>query len=151
MFLKLHAPLPSTWFGNLLMNPVVHPFDIIDKLLIMAEKYTIYHNPRCRKSREALNFLIEEKVDLEVIKYLDDPIQPKDFKLLLARLDLKVSDIIRKEEQLFKQKYKGFDFTDEEWFIVLEENPKLLQRPIVVKGSKAVIGRPLENVKNLLN
>ncbi|MFT5973444.1 MAG: arsenate reductase, partial [Cryomorphaceae bacterium] len=87
----------------------------------------------------------------EVIKYLDDPIQSKDFKLLLARLDLKVSDIIRKEEQLFKQKYKGFDFTDEEWFIVLEENPKLLQRPIVVKGSKAVIGRPLENVKNLLN
>lgn len=116
----------------------------------MADQYTIYHNPRCRKSREALNFLIEEGVDHEVVKYLDAPLNPKELKLILAKLDLKVSDIIRKEEQLFKQKYKGLDFTDDEWLMVLEENPKLIQRPIVVKGSKAVIGRPLENVKNLL-
>jgi arsenate reductase len=116
----------------------------------MAEKYTIYHNPRCRKSREALNFLVEEGVDHEVVKYLDKPLKPKDLKLILAKLDLNVTDVIRKEEQLFKQKYKGLDFTDDEWLMVLEENPKLLQRPIVVKGSKAVIGRPLENVKNLL-
>ncbi len=116
----------------------------------MSDKYTIYHNPRCRKSREALNFLEEEGVDHEVVKYLDKPLKPKDLKLILAKLDLNVSDVIRKEEQLFKEKYKGLDFTDDEWLMVLEENPKLLQRPIVVKGSKAVIGRPLENVKNLL-
>lgn len=120
------------------------------QILIMSEKYTIYHNPRCRKSREALNFLAEEGVDHEVVKYLDEPLKPKDLKLILAKLDLNVDDVIRKEEQLFKQKYKGLDFTDDEWLLVLEENPKLLQRPIVVKGSKAVIGRPLENVKNLL-
>ena len=108
----------------------------------MAEKYTIYHSPRCRKSREALNFLVEEGVDHEVVKYLDKPLKPKDLKLILAKLDLNVTDVIRKEEQLFKQKYKGLDFTDDEWLMVLEENPKLLQRPIVVKGSKAVIGRP---------
>ncbi|HKL40506.1 MAG TPA: arsenate reductase (glutaredoxin) [Cryomorphaceae bacterium] len=117
----------------------------------MADKYTIYHNPRCRKSREALNFLVEEGVDHEVVKYLDEPLKPKDLKLILAKLDLSVSDVIRKEEQLFKQKYRGLDFTDDEWLKVLQENPKLLQRPIVVKGSKAVIGRPLENVKKLLN
>jgi len=116
----------------------------------MADKYTIYHNPRCRKSREALNFLIDEGVDHEVVKYLDEPLNPKELRLLLAKLDLDVSDIIRKEEQLFKQKYKGLDFNKEEWLLVLEENPKLMQRPIVVKGSKAVIGRPLENVKKLL-
>lgn len=117
----------------------------------MAEKYTIYHNPRCRKSREALNFLIDEGVEHEVVKYLDDPIKPKELKLLLAKLDLNVSEVIRKEEQLFKQKYRGLNFNDDEWLTVLEENPKLLQRPIVVKGSKAVIGRPLENVKKLVN
>ncbi|HKK39904.1 MAG TPA: arsenate reductase (glutaredoxin) [Cryomorphaceae bacterium] len=117
----------------------------------MSDKYTIYHNPRCRKSREALNFLIEKGVDHEVVKYLDVPIKPAELRLLLAKLDLNVSDVIRKEERLFKEKYKGLDFTDEEWLMVLEENPKLLQRPIVVRGSKAVIGRPLENVKNLLN
>lgn len=122
----------------------------MQQALIMVDKYTIYHNPRCRKSREALNFLIQKGVDHEVVKYLDVPIKPKDMKLLLAKLDLRVSEAIRKDEQLFKQKYKGLDFTDEEWLIVLEENPKLLQRPIIVKGSKAVIGRPLDNVKNLL-
>ncbi|MCZ4408570.1 arsenate reductase (glutaredoxin) [Cryomorphaceae bacterium 1068] len=116
----------------------------------MAEKYTIYHNPRCRKSREALNFLIEEGVDHEVVKYLDEPLKPEELRLLLAKLDLNVSEVIRKEESLYKEKYKGLNFTDDEWLLVLEENPKLLQRPIVVKGSKAVIGRPLENVKNLL-
>jgi len=123
---------------------------LMRQTLTMAEKYIIYHNPRCRKSREALNFLVEEGVDHEVVKYLDAPLNPKELKLILAKLDLKVSDIIRKEEQLYKQKYKGLDFTDDEWLMVLEENPKLMQRPIVVKGSKAAIGRQLENVKNLL-
>jgi len=117
----------------------------------MSDKYTIYHNPRCRKSREALNLLVEEGVDHEVVKYLEQPPTAKDLKLLLAKLDLKVGDVIRKEERLYKEKYKGLDFNDDEWMVVLTENPKLLQRPIVVKGSKAVIGRPLENVKNLLN
>lgn len=116
----------------------------------MADKYTIYHNPRCRKSREALNLLVEEGVDHEVVKYLDTPLNVKELKFILAKLELNVRDVIRKEEQLFKQEYKGLDFTDDEWLLVLSEHPKLLQRPIVVKGSKAVIGRPLENVKTLL-
>jgi arsenate reductase len=117
----------------------------------MSDKYTIYHNPRCRKSREALNLLEAEGAEHEVVKYLDSPPGSEELKLLLAKLDLNVADIIRKEEKLYKEKYKGLDFTDDEWLIVLTENPKLLQRPIVVKGSKAVIGRPLENVKNLMN
>jgi arsenate reductase len=117
----------------------------------MEESYTIYHNPRCRKSREALKFLEEKGVNPEVVKYLDEPLGRKELEVLLAKLNLDVQEIIRKEEKLYKEKYKNMNFTDEEWLIILEENPKLIQRPIVVNGHKAVIGRPLENVQKLLN
>ena len=90
----------------------------------MSDKYIIYHNPRCRKSREALNLLVEEGVDHQVVKYLDNPLKPEDLKLILAKLDLKVNDVIRKDERLFKEKYKGLEFTEDEWMRVLEENPK---------------------------
>ena len=116
----------------------------------MTAEYIIYHNPRCRKSREALQLLEGEKVDIEIVKYLDDTLSRDDLKKLLAKLNLEVQSIIRKEEKLYKEKYKNMNFTDEEWLIILEENPKLIQRPIVVKGNKAVIGRPIENVINLL-
>ncbi|MEM9051082.1 MAG: arsenate reductase (glutaredoxin) [Bacteroidota bacterium] len=116
----------------------------------MAAEYTIYHNPRCRKSREALQLLESEGANFETIKYLDDTLSRDDLKKLLAKLNLDVQSIIRKEEKLYKEKYKNMNFTDEEWLIILEENPKLIQRPIVVKGNKAVIGRPIENVINLL-
>lgn len=118
---------------------------------MMKNTYTIYHNPRCRKSREALQYLESEGADIEVVKYLDEPLKKKDLELLLAKLNLNVQTIIRKEEKLFKEKYKNMNFTDEEWLMILEENPKLIQRPIVVNGHKAVIGRPIENVHNLMN
>jgi len=116
----------------------------------MSSEFTIYHNPRCRKSREALQLIESKGAHLKVVKYLETTLSRNDLKMLLAKLNLKVQDIIRKEENLFKEKYKAMNFTDEEWLIVLEENPKLIQRPIVVKGNKAVIGRPIKNVENLL-
>ena len=116
----------------------------------MGAEYTIYHNPRCRKSREAVQLMQSEEVDFEIVKYLDNLLTRNDLKRLLAKLNLDVQRIIRKEEKLYKEKYKNMNFTDEEWLIILEENPKLIQRPIVVKGNKAVIGRPIENVINLL-
>ncbi len=80
---------------------------------------------------------------------METPLERSQLKKLLAKLNMDVRDLIRKEEREYKEKYKGKEFTDDEWLIILEENPKLIQRPIVVKGNRAVIGRPLENVKNL--
>ena len=117
----------------------------------MSEEVKIYHNPRCRKSREALKYLDENGIDYEVIKYLDHPPQPSELELLITKMNGEVQDIIRKEEKIFKEKFKGRNFNANEWLVILSENPKLIQRPIVVKGHKAAVGRPLENVKYLFN
>lgn len=116
----------------------------------MAEKFTIYHNPRCRKSRETLALLDEKGINPEVVRYLDNPPSSDDLKLLLAKLDLPVQAIVRKEEKAYKEKYKNANFTDDEWMRILSEEPKLIQRPIVVKGASAVLGRPPENVLKLI-
>jgi arsenate reductase len=110
----------------------------------------IYHNPRCRKSRETLALIEAANEEVKLVKYLENPPSPKELKLLLAKLDLGVEDLIRKEEPLFKEKFRGRKFTDDEWLIILNENPKLIQRPIVSRGPRAVIGRPPENVQKLL-
>lgn len=116
----------------------------------MADKITIYHNPRCRKSREALALLDEHGINPEVVRYLDDAPAPEELKLIAAKLDLPVKDMVRREEKAYKEKYKHADFTDDEWLRILSEEPKLIQRPIVVKGASAVLGRPPENVLKLI-
>lgn len=110
----------------------------------------IYHNPRCRKSRETLSILEDQKAKFEIVLYLDSPPSVKELKDILKKLDLSVHDIIRKGEKLYKEEFKGQDLTDAQWLKVLSKNPKLIERPIVVKGKKAVIGRPPENVHDLL-
>ena len=110
----------------------------------------IYHNPRCRKSRETLNLLEEKNQDFEIIEYLDNPPTEKELKDILKKLDKKPVDIIRKNEQIFKDNFKGKELSDDEWIKVLVSNPKLIERPIVVKGNKAVLGRPPENVLDLI-
>lgn len=111
---------------------------------------TIYHNPRCSKSRQTLKLIRDNNVEPKIVEYLKEMPSAKDLKLILAKLDMKVTDVIRKEEAVFKEKFKGKSFNDDEWLTIIDENPKLLQRPIVVKGSKAVMGRPPENVIDLL-
>jgi arsenate reductase (glutaredoxin) len=110
----------------------------------------IYHNPRCRKSREALAYIHEKGLKVEEILYLAEPPTVKEFKLLLAKLNLGPQDLIRKNETLFKEKFKGKSFNDDEWIRILLEHPKLIERPIVIKGNKAVVGRPLEKVEELV-
>jgi arsenate reductase (glutaredoxin) len=114
-------------------------------------KVSIYHNPQCTKSRQALEEIKKSHYDFEVIEYLKKPLSQKEIKDLLGKLNMEVTEIIRKEEAIYKEKFKGSDFTNEEWLEILETNPKLIQRPIVVLGEKAAIGRPLENVIQLLN
>jgi len=110
----------------------------------------IYHNPRCRKSRETLQILREHGLKPEIILYLDNPPGEKELRIILHKLGIKARDLVRREESIFKSDYKGLDLTEEQWIEVLLSNPKLIQRPIVVKGDKAVIGRPPEIVLELL-
>lgn len=119
----------------------------------MATKTTsidFYHNPRCRKSREALHLLEEAGQSLHIILYLETPPSEKELKAVLRKLGLKPIDLIRKEEALFKDNYKDSTHTDEEWIQIMVDHPKLIQRPIAIVGSKAVIGRPPEQVLDLI-
>lgn len=112
-------------------------------------KYTIYHNPRCRKSREALEILENEGVEIEVVKYLEETPTEAELEKLLAKLNLKPTDIIRTGESIYKEQFKGLNLNDHEWIKIMVENPKLIERPIVVKGNKAIVGRPPVLVKEL--
>lgn len=110
----------------------------------------IYHNPRCAKSREGLKFLEERGFEIEVVDYMKSGISAREIKEFLAKSSLKITDIIRTSEELFKKEYKGKDLSTEEWIGILVENPKLLQRPLVIKGSHAVLARPAEEILKLI-
>ncbi|MEO6902134.1 MAG: arsenate reductase (glutaredoxin) [Bacteroidia bacterium] len=110
----------------------------------------IIHNSRCSKSREAYAILKEKAILFETIEYLKTPLSQKQITDLLKKLGLKAQEIIRKKENLFKEKFADKKLTELEWIKVLSENPVLIERPIVVKDNKAVIGRPTENVIALL-
>jgi len=110
----------------------------------------IYHNPRCSKSRDSFNLLTEKGVDFETIEYLKTPLTKKEVKDLLAKLNIPAKDLIRKVEAIFKENYKGKELTENQWIDAMVKYPKLIERPIVVKGKKAVIGRPIEKVIDLM-
>lgn len=109
----------------------------------------IYHNPRCSKSRQTLQLLEEQGAKFKVIEYLKDVPTPEEMKMLLMKLNIKAEDLVRKGEAVYKEKFKGKAFNEEEWIQIMIEHPKLIERPIVVKDNKAVLGRPPENVKEL--
>lgn len=110
----------------------------------------IFHNPRCSKSREALELLKSNNCEVEVREYLKLPPTKKELKDLLAKLGCKPIDIVRKKEELFIKKFKDKSFTDNEWIQILTEHPVLIERPIVIDGYKAVVGRPPELVIDLI-
>ncbi|RYM35919.1 arsenate reductase (glutaredoxin) [Brumimicrobium glaciale] len=110
----------------------------------------IYHNPRCSKSRSALQLLEEKGVDVEVVKYLENTPNKEELKDLLKKLGMKAEQIVRKGEADYKENFKGKTLSDDEWISAFIEYPKLIERPIFVKGDKAVVGRPPENVLTLL-
>lgn len=109
----------------------------------------IYHNPRCSKSRQTLAIIEDHGVEVEVIEYLKDVPTAEELKKLLAQLNISAEELIRKGEAVYKEQFKGKQFNEEEWIQIMREHPKLIERPIVVKGNKAVLGRPPENVKEL--
>jgi len=114
-------------------------------------KIKIYHNPRCSKSRIGVGILEDAKIDFEIIKYLNDVPTEKELKEILKKLDMSPMELIRKGEKVWKENYKGKELSDTELIKAMLENPKLIERPIVIKGDKAVIGRPSENISNLIS
>ena len=110
----------------------------------------IYHNPRCRKSREGIKYLESKKINFEVIDYIKNNLSLEQIKNILKKLQLKPIELVRKNEAIWKEKYKGKDFTDEQLIKILSNEPKLIERPIIVYEKLAVIGRPAENIDKLL-
>ncbi|WP_108805410.1 arsenate reductase (glutaredoxin) [Aquimarina sp. Aq107] len=111
---------------------------------------TIYHNPRCSKSRQCLAILEDKKENLEIIKYLETPITKEKLTEIILLLEIKPIDLVRKNEAIWKQEFKNKDLTDSDLIRIMCENPKLIERPIVIKNKKAIIGRPPENVIEIL-
>lgn len=110
----------------------------------------IYHNPRCAKSRAGLQYLEEKGYDIEIKKYLTEGISELELQEIISKTGKKPVSFIRTQEKEFKDNFKGKEFSDNEWIKILVENPKLLQRPIVVNGNKAVLANPPENVENII-
>lgn len=111
----------------------------------------IYHNPRCTTSCKTLELLKSMGENPEVIEYLKNPPTIDEIKEIVKFLRIKPIELVRQKENVFIENYKGKNFSDAEWIVILAQNPKLIERPIVVSGSKAVIGRPPQNVINLIN
>jgi arsenate reductase (glutaredoxin) len=113
-------------------------------------EYSIYHNPRCTKSRATLALLNQRGIQPNVIEYLQTPPTAKELKAIVNKLGIKPEELVRKGEDVYKEKFAGKTLSDRQWIEALAANPILIERPIVVRGDKAVIGRPPENVEKLL-
>lgn len=112
---------------------------------------TIYHNPRCSKSRQALELIRSKGIEPEIIDYLATPPTPHKMQQLLKLLGMEPEQIIRKSEEIYKSLgLKDAKLSKSQLIKILCDNPKLIERPIVVSGSKAVLGRPPENVLEIL-
>jgi arsenate reductase len=110
----------------------------------------IYHNPRCRKSREGLQLLKESKREFKIIEYLKETPSFDELKSIINLLGITPLELIRKNESIWKNNYKGKELTNDEVIRAMTEHPKLIERPIVINKEKAVIGRPLENIEYIL-
>ena len=110
----------------------------------------IYHNPRCRKSREGVQYLTEKGVLFEIVEYMKEEISETKMKLLLNKLNIKPIQLIRKNEKVWKEKFKYKKLTENQIINLLCTEPKLMERPIVESKDEAVIGRPKENIDKLI-
>ena len=114
------------------------------------KELTIYYNPRCSKSRATRALLKERGADPQVIDYLRTPPTAAELRGLIARLGIAPEQLVRKGEKVFEAKHAGKELTDEQWIEAMVADPILIERPIVVAGDEAEIGRPPERVERLL-
>ena len=110
----------------------------------------IYHNPRCSKSRQGLEILEKSGRKFDVVKYLEEVLTEKELSEIIKLLNISPINLVRKNEKTWKENYKGKDLSDKEIIKIMIENPKLIERPIVINNTKAAIGRPPENILNII-
>ena len=113
-------------------------------------EFTIYHNPRCSKSRNTLALLQENGIEPEVVLYLETPPDESELTALLDKLGMPASQLVRRGEEAFKTSGLSADSSDAELISAMARHPKLIERPVVVSGDRAVLGRPPENVMALI-
>ena len=111
---------------------------------------TIWHNPRCSKSRNAVTLLEEKGIEADVVKYLDTPPTKEELVALLKMLGISARELMRTKEAIYKELNLNEETDEDKLIEAMVENPKLIERPIVIKDGKAAIGRPLENIIELL-
>ena len=110
----------------------------------------ILHNSRCGKSRACLAFATESKLEFEIINYIENPLTVAELKILLKKLGLKPIELVRQKETIWVENYKGKLMTDADIIKVLAKYPILIERPIVINGNKAIIGREIEKLKGFI-
>lgn len=112
--------------------------------------FTFYHNPRCRKSREALELLEASGKPFGLVDYQKEPLSPQKLEALLGKLGMQAAELIRKNEGLWKEQYKHLVLSEKELIGLMVEHPRLMERPILEGGQRAVLGRPPERILELL-
>jgi len=110
----------------------------------------IYHNTRCKKSREGLEILKNSGKEFQIKEYLKDPLSEGELENLIKKLKITPIQLVRKNEKIWKEEYKDRDLSDAEIITAMVKNPKLIERPIVETEKKAVIGRPPSDIEKLL-
>lgn len=112
----------------------------------------VYHNPRCRKSREALAYLEEKGVYFKVRQYMKDEesMTSSELEEVLDALNMDALDLVRKNETLWKEEYRNLELGEDEIILAMIENPRLMERPIILNGDKAVVARPAEKAEEVL-
>ena len=113
-------------------------------------KYIIYHNPRCRKSREALKYLQDKEYVFEIRDYIKNLLSVEEIKSLIESLKIKPLELVRKNEAIWKENFKKRDLDDNQIICALLKYPKLIERPIVTKGKSSIIARPVDKLLNFL-
>lgn len=111
---------------------------------------TIYHNPRCSKSREGLAILEAEHANYQVVKYMDEPLTKSELKNIIQLLKIKPIELVRTKEAIWRETYKNTVCTDADIIAAMAAHPQLIERPIVINGNKAVIGRPPQKILEIL-
>jgi arsenate reductase len=115
------------------------------------ETIKIWHNPRCSKSRDSFKLLEEKGIDAEVVKYLEDIPTKEELTELLKMLNMTARELMRTKEDIYKELNLKDENSEEALIEAMVANPKLIERPIVIRGNRAVIGRPIENVIELIS
>jgi arsenate reductase (glutaredoxin) len=118
----------------------------------MSDQITVYEKPTCTKCREMNKFLAEQGIDFTKINYYIEPLSEKKLRDLIKKMGIKPRDLLRSSENIYRELGLGKkDFSDDEIIALMVKHPDLIQRPIIERGDRAVLGRPTENVKTLLD